>query len=89
MTKRKEFEERGEEAMKTIESEFRERGRKLQERGEEQCTEMINMACEDVVEDTESEEFCDEFFFFTGDLEERKRRKRLGLSLLLGKSLIP
>ena len=49
--------------------------------GEEQCTDMINMACESVQPDTESEEFCDEFFFFTGDLdeEERKRRKRLGL----------
>ena len=49
--------------------------------GEEQCTDMINMACESVEPDTESEEFCDEFFFFTGDLdeEERKRRKALGL----------
>ena len=42
---------------------------------------MINMACESVEPDTESEEVCDEFFFFTGDLdeEERKRRKALGL----------
>ena len=42
---------------------------------------MINMACESVQPDTEREEFCDEFFFFTGDLdeEERKRRRRLGL----------
>ena len=47
----------------------------------QQLEDMINMACESVQPDTESEEFCDEFFFFTGDLdeEERKRRKRLGL----------
>jgi len=60
---------------------IRDRGDAARERGEEQCTDMINMACESVEPDTESEEFCDEFFFFTGDLdeEERKRRKALGL----------
>ena len=77
---RKEFEERGEVEMKRIESELRQRGRELQDRGEEQCTEMINMACGDVIEGTESEEFCEEFFFFTGDLEKRKKRKLLRLS---------
>ena len=63
--------------MKEIEAEFRDRGRKLQIRGEEQCTEMVTMACADVVEGSESQEFCEEFLFFTGDLEKRKRRKRL------------
>ena len=94
---RAEFEARGEEERKKIEKEFTDRGDVARERGfsfqllskyisrtfsgEEQCTDMINMACESVQPDTESEEFCDEFFFFTGDLddEERKRRKRLGL----------
>ena len=39
------------------------------------------MACADVVKGSESEEFCEEFFFFTTELseEELKRRKRLGL----------
>ena len=81
MTIRKEFEERGEEEMKKVEAELRARGTKLRDRGEEQCTEMINMACQDVVQGSESEEFCEEFFFFTNDLseEELRRRKRLGL----------
>jgi len=80
-TIRKEFEKRGEEEMKKIEGELRARGNTLRDSGEEQCTEMINMACQDVVEGSESEEFCEEFFFFTGDLseEELRRRKRLGL----------
>merc|ERR1711892_1248916 len=80
-TIRKEFEDRGEEEMKKIEAELRARGTKLRDRGEDQCTDMINMACQDVVEDTESEEFCEEFFFFTNDLseDELRRRKRLGL----------
>ena len=81
MTIRKEFEERGEQEMKKIEAELRARGVKLRDSGEEQCTDMINMACQDVVEGTESEEFCEEFFFFTNDLseDEIRRRKRLGL----------
>jgi len=80
-TIRKEFEDRGEEEMKKIERELRARGTKLRDRGEEQCTDMINMACQDVVEGSESEEFCEEFFFFTNDLseDELRRRKRLGL----------
>ena len=78
---RSEFEQRGEEEKKKVKAELEERGRKLKDRGEEQCTEMINQACADVVEGTESEEFCEEFFFFTTELteEELKRRKRLGL----------
>jgi len=85
----KEFEDRGAIKMKEIEAEFIERGRKLQQRGEEQCTDMINMACEDVVEGTESEDFCEEFLFFTQDLEKRKRRKRLGFSQFVLKSKQP
>ena len=40
---------------------------------------MITMACEDVVLGSESDEFCDEFFFFTSDLseEEKLRLRRL------------
>lgn len=79
---RKEFEERGEKERDNIEKEFRDRGERARERGEEQCTDMINMACENVTEGTESEDFCLEFLFFTGDIgeEERKRRRRrLGL----------
>jgi len=81
VTIRKEFEKRGEEEMKKVEAELRARGVRLRDQGEEQCTEMINMACQDVVEGTESEEFCEEFFFFTSDLseDEIRRRKRLGL----------
>lgn len=64
-----------------MKEEFEKRGRKLKEKGEEQCTDMINMACQNVIEGSESEEFCEEFFFFTTELsdEELRRRKRLGL----------
>ena len=76
---RQEFEERGEKIKAEVEAEFREKGNKLRDEGEEQCTDMINMACEDVVLGSESDEFCDEFFFFTSDLsdEEKRRLRRL------------
>ena len=76
---RQEFEERGEKIKEEVEQEFREKGNKLRDEGEDQCTEMINMACEDVVLGSESDEFCDEFFFFTSDLsdEEKLRLRRL------------
>jgi hypothetical protein len=67
--------------MKNIEAELRVQATNLRDRGKEQCTDMIDMACQDVVEGSESEEFCEEFFFFTNDLseEELQRRKRLWL----------
>jgi hypothetical protein len=42
---------------------------------------MINISCQDVVAESESEEFCDEFFCFATELseEELKQMKRLGL----------
>ena len=75
---RKEFEERGEQIRAEVERELREKGVRLRDEGEEQCTEMITMACEEVVPGSESDEFCEEFFFFTGDLsdEEKKRLRR-------------
>ena len=60
---RKEFEKRGEEEMKKVEAELRARGNRLRDQGEDQCTEMINMACQDVVEGTESEDFVKNFSF--------------------------
>merc|ERR1712117_356907 len=42
--------------------------------GEAQCTEMIDMACEDIIPDSDSDEFCAEFTFFTNDLDKRRRR---------------
>ena len=35
---------------------------------------LFTLSCQDVVEDSESGEFCEEFLFFTGSLD-RKRRK--------------
>jgi len=78
-TLRKEFEERGEKIKTEVEQEFRDKGNRLRDEGEDQCTEMINMACEDVIEGSESDDFCQEFFFFTSDLsdEEKRRLRRL------------
>lgn len=74
---RAEYEARGEQIRKEVEEELRDRGLKLKDEGEEQCTEMIEMACEDVVPNSESGDFCEEFFFFTSDLsDEEKRRLR-------------
>lgn len=89
MTIRKEFEERGEVVMEEIRKELEDRGRKLQIEGEDACTDMITMACEvvmmviklkmkfkfqDVIEGSESGDYCEEFLFFTDSLD-RKRRK--------------
>ena len=40
----------------------------------EPLSSLCHMSCQDVVEDSESGEFCEEFLFFTGSLD-RKRRK--------------
>ena len=56
---RKEFEERGEQIRAEVERELREKGVRLRDEGEEQCTEMIEMACEDVVPNSESGDFCE------------------------------
>jgi len=37
---------------------------------------MINVACQNATEGTDSFDFCEEFFFFTDDLGEDRRRKR-------------
>ena len=60
-------------AGQAVETEFRARGRELEERGEQQCTAMVRLACTGAVEDTESEEFCEEFLFFTEELDKKKR----------------
>jgi len=72
----KEFEDRGAEVMKEVEKELTERGRKLQLEGEDTCTDMITMACEDVIVGSESDEFCEEFLFFTDTIDKKKRKKR-------------
>ena len=40
------------------------------------CIFMINVACQNATEGTDSFDFCEEFFFFTDDLGEDRRRKR-------------
>ena len=48
-----------------------------QEEGEKMCTEMITVACQNVTVGSESDDFCEEFFFFTTALDdERLRLKR-------------
>lgn len=73
---RAELMERGDRKRKEIEDDFAERGRKLREEGEMKCTDMIKEACADVVELSESDDFCLDFFFFTGSEEERRRLRR-------------
>ena len=45
-------------------------------KGEKICSEMINVACQNATEGTDSFDFCEEFFFFTDDLGDERRRKR-------------
>ena len=44
--------------------------------GEKMCTEMITVACKNSTEFSTSEEFCEEFFFFTTAIDDVKRLKR-------------
>jgi len=76
-----ELEKRGDEEMRKKEEEFKKRRIQLANEGEEQCIKLINTACQNVIEDTESEEECEEFFFRTQDLSDNKRKRRKSLGL--------
>ena len=55
---------------------YAERALEGREKGEKICSEMINVACQNATEGTDSFDFCEEFFFFTDDLGDERRRKR-------------
>ena len=44
--------------------------------GEKMCSEMITVACKNVTIGSSSDEFCEEFFFFSTALDDVKRLKR-------------
>merc|ERR1712128_178341 len=70
------FQDRIKEGRAEAEKQFKVEKLKGQEVAEATCTEMISTACQNVTLGTDSDEFCEEFFFFTGDLERRKREGR-------------
>ena len=37
---------------------------------------MINVACQNSTEGSETADFCEEFFFFTDDFDERRRKRQ-------------
>ena len=67
------FNERLEEGRVEAEKQFQIERLKGQEEGEAMCTGMITTACQNVTLGSESDEFCEEFFFFTGELDRKKR----------------
>ena len=72
----KEFEEKVQEEKRKIKEEYVERRKILEKEGQDLCTDMIDMACKNVIEGSESDEFCEEFFCFTSELEDGARLKR-------------
>lgn len=70
------FQDRVAKGREEAEKAFREEKSKAEIEGEKRCTEMINIACQNVTVGSESDDFCEEFFFFTGDLDDGKRIKR-------------
>ena len=62
---REELEKRAVEEMRKVEEKVHESRFLLRDTGEDQCLSMCIKACQDEVEDIESEEFCDEVLFFT------------------------
>lgn len=55
---------------------FEERAIEGEEEGERICTEMITVACNNATTDSQSDFFCEEFFFYIQPLEDERRRKR-------------
>jgi len=70
------FDDRVAEGRAEAEQQFKDASLKAQEEGEKMCTEMITVACQNVTLDSESDEFCEEFFFFTSELDDGRRLKR-------------
>ena len=70
------FQERIEEGRAEAEKQFKEERLKGEREGERTCSEMISTACQNVTFGSDSDEFCEDFFFFTGDLERKKREGR-------------
>ena len=56
------------------EKQFKEASLKGQDEGEKMCTEMITVACQNVTLGSDSDEFCEEFFFFTTEIDDQGRR---------------
>merc|ERR1712062_73776 len=57
------------------ENEFNKRVKEGQIEGEKMCTEMITVACQNVTLGSASDEFCEEFFFFTAPLDDEDFRR--------------
>lgn len=57
------------------EKEFNKRVKEGQIEGEKMCTEMITVACQNVTLGSASDEFCEEFFFFTAPLDDEDFRR--------------
>ena len=57
------------------EIEFKKRVTDGQIEGEQMCTEMITVACQNVTLGSASDEFCEEFFFFTAPLDDEDFRR--------------
>jgi len=55
---------------------YAERAAQGTEEGEKICTQMINVACQNSTEGTDTADFCEEFFFFTDDFDERRRKRQ-------------
>ena len=69
------FQERVAEEKAKAEKLFNERVAEGRIEGEKMCTEMITVACQNVTIGSASDEFCEEFFFFTDPLDKRLKRQ--------------
>ena len=70
------FNEMVEKGREEAEKQFNDAVAEGREEGEKMCTDMISVACTNVTEGTDSDDFCLDFFFFTSDLDGERRRKR-------------
>merc|ERR1711892_1250175 len=71
------FDDRVAEGRAEAEKQFKDASLKGQEEGEKMCTEMITVACQNVTLGSESDDFCEEFFFFTTELDDDELGRRL------------
>ena len=69
------FQERVDEEKAKAEKLFNERVAEGRIEGEKMCTEMITVACQNVTIGSASDDFCEEFFFFTDPLDKRLKRQ--------------
>ena len=68
------FQDRVAEERAKAEVEFNKRVAEGRIEGEKMCTEMITVACQNVTLGSASDEFCEEFFFFTAPIDDDERR---------------